>query len=197
MLTASIHSLPISDIFRTSHKVLLSNVVTGLSKDLPRGVWLGGTSSFLPQLQFTLANIPEAMLTECQRLPNSIKHTVFLLTVLHTTLSSTCSSPPHFSNLLAAIRHLTAITRASSDPQVVLASVHSAVTGIYSHCRPGAELDRVTSCCLSHEALSSSASVSPKDGVQVVLPSTGVSPRLYREHVAGLMQDSGTEVTCR
>ncbi len=197
VLTASAHSLPNSDLLQMAHTITLSNVATSLTEKLPRDMWMDDVPSFHHQLQFVLATIPEAVLTECQALPGATTLIVFALAVLHTTLASTGSHPPpHFSNLLAAIMHLLSTTRASVELEVVLASVQGAVRDIYIHCSSHEEINKAITRCLSPEAVVPSTLLVPKEGVEIVLPSGAVSPSLYWKHVTGLIPDSRTH-PCR
>lgn len=199
MLTASAKSqqLPL-DLVRGSQVVPLANVSITATRSIPKAVFLSEEQNFYHLLQFTLSVIPNALLSQCSTLPEDLRAIAFNLAALHTMLHMSKNSSAllglHFCNLLAAISHvITSVERTTSPPSPhgILSSLQLYVRDTYSPWCSGDKLDCLIEAYLSPEAVTPCACITV-NSVQLVVPETTVAPKLYVEHVAGLMEADGS-----
>ena len=202
MLTTSVavaHNLPL-DLLRACRVVLLSNVVFNPTHSLPRSIWTRKKPPFHIVLQFLLASIPDAIMSQCNTLQQELRPVLFGLTLLHATAAADEDKQPvgwylapQFWILLASIQHLLLEAKRSSGADMTVCSLQAYVREVYSGCVAGERLGQLINTCLNNPPAGTSISLS--EGVQVTIPLSTVHPRQYAEHVKRSEDDSnGTSI---
>ena len=197
MLTTSVaaaHHLPV-DLLRACSVVLLSNVVFSPTHSLPRFIWTRKKPQFHNVLQFLLASIPDAIMSQCNTLQQEFRPVLFGLTLLHAAAATGEDRQPvgwylapQFCILLASIQYLLLETKKSSGTDMTVCSLQAYVREVYSGCITGERLSQLINTCLNNPPAGTSITLS--EGVQVAVPLSSVHPRQYAEHVKGSEDDS-------
>ena len=197
MLTTSVaaaHHLPL-DLLRACRVVLLSNVVFSPTHSLPRSIWTRKKPQFHNVLQFLLASIPDAIMSQCNTLHQELRPVLFGLTLLHAAAAAGEDRQPvgrylapQFCFLLASIQYLLLEAKKSSGTDMTVCSLQAYVREVYSGCVAGERLGQLINTCLNNTRAGTSITLS--EGVQVAVPFSSVHPRQYAEHVKGSEDDS-------
>ena len=198
MLTTSVaaaHNLP-PDLLRACRVVLLSNVVFSPTHSLPRSIWTRKKPPFHVVLQFLLASIPDAIMSQCNTLRQELRPVLFGLTLLHAAAAAAGEDrqpvgwylAPQFCILLASIQHLLLEAKRSSTTDMAVCSLQAYVREVYSGCVAGERLGQLINTCLNNPPAGTSITLS--EGVQVTVPLSTVHPRQYAEHVTISEDDS-------
>lgn len=199
------HSPLPEDFIRSCRTISLSKISFSSSKGLPKQLWLSkGRHDFYSLLELCLATISPQTMAQCEMLSDSLRPLLFNLSVLHAATVTTRSSStmtsfeyPHLSLFIRCVEELLALTKHGDGPKmdasVVLKVVSVHVCDVYSCCLPKHKLEELVGTCLSEEAMKPSAhihleSTSGLAGVDVIVPSQAVTPKMFSDHVKGLVE---------
>ena len=194
-----------ADLVRTCRTISLSKISFTSSRSLPRRLWMSNKRNDLfTLLALCLSSISPQTLAKCEALPESLRPLLFNLAVLHTATVTTTSSSsltttlekPHLSLFLGCVEELLALTKHGEglklDPNVILKAITAHVCSIYSSCLTQGKVEKLVESCLSEEVVKPSARLR-LGGVEVSVPSQAVSPRMFSDHVKGLMEAAGQD----
>lgn len=146
-------------------------------------------SAFGGLLLLNLAYLPKSVLSNAAQLTDKNHWAVlFCLVVIHTAIALEERGgneliPVHYSNLLVCIDRLVSVAAGRFQMATLLQSLSTLVVDTYSGCVAQEKLQAVVEKLLSSECCSPGASLRPHPGVEVSVPGSAVSPKMFAEHV--------------
>ena len=193
-----------TDLVRSCCTISLANIAFSATKTLPKQLWMCSTNyDFYTLLRLCLSSLSPQTVVKCEALPDVLRPLLFNLAVLHTVIVVTASTKvtrtrkhAHLSLFTSCVEQLLLLTRHGASPRVdcniVLKAVRSHVCEVYSCCILRHKLEELVGICVSEEAVQPSAQIElPGLGVELTVPSQSVTPKMFSNHVKGLLDATG------